>query len=240
LGGTDDEWNLVPQFEHWQGKPNGEWRMMEITLRQALENTKAAMLVEVGYGRGGLEEDHEVALAAFEGNRLRSWDDPRIPDFFRVRVWTGAYDGLVLKIGDDSAFDHAVTNLTLLKTAHEFQFNLGTAMPQPDRSMYVVQAGLTVAKKLFSSLGRTDSFGTFMCTEGTVDAVRDELEKQPGIDPTESRGMQALPILVAEQQGLTVPKLQRKYKAKGTKPLKRKADVAELGFDVEPPKKKPK
>ena len=59
LGGVDDQWNVVPQFEHWQGKPNGDWRIMEITVKQKLENTTgAAMLVEAGYGRGGREEDY--------------------------------------------------------------------------------------------------------------------------------------------------------------------------------------
>ncbi len=142
LGGVDDKWNVVPQFEHWQGKPNGAWRQMEIGLRKQLATTiGAAMLVEVTYGRGGAQEAHAVALAAFEANRLRAWTDPRIPDYFRVRVWTGGHDGLVQGITDDTTFSNAVTKLKMLTTVYNSQdlFRLGNDMPEPDRSMYEVQ-----------------------------------------------------------------------------------------------------
>jgi hypothetical protein len=233
--GVDDQWNVVPQFEHCQGKPNGDWRIMEITLKNQLATiTGAAMLVEAGYDRIGLEEDYEVALAAFEDNRLRSWHDPRIPDLFKVRVWTGEHDDLVQKIGDDSTFAAAVTKLKNQKTYYDIEFYLGTAMPEPDRSMYEVQVAITEAKDMHAELNRTDSFASFMIDEGTVAELRNRLKEH--MDPVRAQGMQAFPILKDAQAGMSESKLRKK----ATKRLDDGLNLAteeELGFGLDPKKK---
>ena len=37
LGGSDDQFNVVPQFEDWQGKANGEWRQMEVEVGKVMQ-----------------------------------------------------------------------------------------------------------------------------------------------------------------------------------------------------------
>jgi hypothetical protein len=228
LGGSDDVYNVVPQFEHWQGKPNGAWRIME----NALGDSQCAscwMQVDVGYGRAGVEESHDAAQDAFDLDRLRDWTDPRIPDVFRVRVWNGIVDSS--KINNDQEFDKALVKLAFSTLKFEQTFNLGTGIPEPDRNMYIVQMALSAALDKHAALTREVSMLSYLLEPGAVASVRTTVAAENGVTATEAAGLQAFPIMKAYQAGVTEPKIQKKI-------LKRNADGlgtagdAELGIDT--------
>jgi hypothetical protein len=228
LGGSDEPFNVVPQFEDWQGKLNGAWRQMEVALGAYPAHV---MLVEIGYNRPGPNETHEQAVAAFVDDRLRDWLDKRIPDVFRVRVWKSAESPAA--IDGDTAFDAMIGRLEKAVPVHESVFNLGTALPEPDRSMYVNQAALQTAMDLWDE-DAFPNFTGFMLQPGTVGDVRADLLALPGIVPTEASNVQALPIMLAYQKGLTAPKIRRMVDDMDKRGLKR-AGSDLLGL---PPKKK--
>jgi hypothetical protein len=230
LGGSDEPFNVVPQFEDWQGKLNGAWRQMEVALGAYPAHV---MLVQIGYNRPGPNEAHDVAVAAFQVDRLRDWVDTRIPDVFRVRVWKSSEDPAA--IDGDAAFDAMIARLEKAVPAYETAFNLGTGLPEPDRSMYVNQAALDVAMDLWNE-DAFPSFPTFMLQPGTVANVRADLRALPGIVPTEASNVQALPIMCAYQKGLTAPKVRRMVNDMDKRGLKR-AGSDLLGL---PPAKKKK
>lgn len=214
VGGSDDPMNVVPQFEDWQGKPNGAWRQMELKLDAYPDHV---MLVEIGYNRPGPDENHDVALAEFQNNRFRDWLDTRIPDVFRVRVWKSAENPTA--INGDAAFDAMVVRLAQAVPVFETVFNLGTGLPEPDRSMYVNQAALDVAMEVWDEDKEPD-FINFMLQPETVTNVRADLLAVPGIAPTEAN-VQAFPIMFAYQKGLTKPKVRRKMDEMDKRGLKR-------------------
>ena len=232
LGGSDDQFNVVPQFEDWQGKPNGVWRQMEIAL-SASKYAGHIMLVTVGYGRGGAEESHEDAYDAFVADRIRDWTDPRIPDAFHIHVWAGSASVLDA-ITDDAKFDTAVKTLTVKTPVFTQSFILGNGMPQPDRGMYINQNALKVTSALHNSLARSDSLPSFLLEQGTMVQVRNGVLAMPGVVPTEAMGLQAFPIMSAYQTGMSGPKVVKKIK-------KRKADGLPTADDDDigiPPAKK--
>jgi hypothetical protein len=228
LGGSDDKYNVVPQFEHWQGKPNGAWRMMENALGKP-EFASCWMQVDVGYGRIGGEEAHQTARVEFEQDLLRDWTDPRIPDIFRVRVWDGTLD--LSKINNDLDFDKALVELGKSMQMHDESFNLGTGVPEPDRNMFIVQMALSATLEKHAALTRQVSMLSYLLEPGTVTDVRTTVAAEYGVTATEAAGLQAFPIMKAYQDGVTEPKIQKKI-------LKRKAEGedtagdAELGIDT--------
>jgi hypothetical protein len=146
-------------------------------------------------------------------------------------VWTGGHDDLVQKIVSDATFDTAVAKLKLLgKTYYATQFDLGTEMPEPDRSMYERQVAITVAEEMHAEFKRDDSFASFMLDQGTVPELRNRMEGY--IDPTRAQGMQALPIMRDYQQGMTEAKARKKAQKR-----KLVATTSQLGFEVNPAKK---
>jgi len=208
IGGVDDGYNVVPQFEHWQGKPNGEWRQMEIELSQVQFNN-AMILIEVNWGRTGIEEAHDVALALFQENHIRDWTDRRIPDAYRIRVWNGGGDPS--SITSDADFDTAVTSINPATVIYDKQIVLGDAMPEPDRAMYIEQHALGVALERHVALKREDSMMSFLMDVGTVDMVRADVAKNKSILSTEAAGIQAVPIMQA-YQNISLPRIKAKMK----------------------------
>ena len=209
IGGADSPRNVVPQFEHWQGKPNGAWRIMETAIfKGAFANH--IMLVEIGYGRGGAVEVHDVAQAAFEANRLRDWTDPKIPDSFTVRVWNSALN--LATVTNDGTFDTAVTGLALGAPAFTQTFILGNQMPEPDRAMYIVQYGLDKAYELAAIGGFDDNVVAFMLEIGSIAAIRAHLALVPGVTGPEAAGQSAFAIMAAAQNPFTKAILGRAHK----------------------------
>lgn len=209
LGGSDHPYNVVPQFEHWQGKPNGEWRIMETAIySSAFENH--IMLVEIGYGRTGAVEPHDVAQAAFETNHIRDWTDPRIPDTFTVRVWNAAPN--LAAIDTDMKFDAAVASLAMNVPAYTHTFILGNRMPEPDRAMYIVQYGLDKAYDLAGAGGFDDNVVAYLLETGSIAAVRTQLALVPGVTAPEAAGQSAFPIMAASQNPFTKATLTRAHK----------------------------
>jgi len=235
LGGSDHKYNVVPQFEDWQGKPNGEWRQMELDLT-AKTYAGHLMLVTVSYGRSGSEESHDDAFDAFQTDRIRDWHDPRIPDAFQIRVWAG--NGALLDgIKTDGDFDAAVKKLELGKpAAYSRSFALGKGMPQPDRGMYINQHALTVTEALHTSMKRSESLISFLLEPGTMNSVRKEVESLAGVEATEALGLQAFPIMHAYQKGVSGPKIVQRIKKRKLAGMST-ADDDDIGL---PPAKKPK
>ena len=206
IGGTDSPYNVVPQFEDWQGKANGEWRQMEIDLDNALYQD-AVVLIELTYNRPGVEENHDIAIAQFQNNQLRDWTDPRIPDSYTIRIFNEPLDPSTILT--DLLFNQAVT---MLKTkAHVFskQFNLGTIMPEPDRSMYINQYALDAAYDYHDAtkLNREVSMISLILEPGTIETVRTAVGQNPAISQAEATAIQGFPIMFAYQKGLTLSKV---------------------------------
>jgi hypothetical protein len=239
LGGSDNEYNVVPQFEDWQGKLNGEWRQMESALNKS-EYEGCLMLVEVAYGRTGAVEDHDAAWAAFAANRLRDWADPRIPNGFRVRVWADPLDPS--SILEDARFNTEVSRLDSVVCKFDQRFNLGVKMPEPDRSMYINQMALNIAEikhddEVARQPARAPSMISWLLTPEAIPFVRAELGKVAGVEAPEAANQQAYPIMFAYQAGVTPSKIGKKVKL--LKKAKFKvADDDLLG--IPPPKKKMK
>lgn len=211
LGGSDHRNNVVPQFEHWQGKPNGAWRQMEIELK---DHAGKIMLVEIGYGRTGGEQSFETLRTSFEDNRLIDWTDERIPDSFTVSVWpAGTLDPST--ITTDIAFDAAVVELRKTGTSVKKPFVLGNAMPEPDRSMYIDQEAITIAMDLFENrpegLQRTLSEMTWLLQETPIQEIRTQLLAVPNVTPTEATGFQFGGLLFA-MHDTTPAKAKKKHK----------------------------
>ncbi len=199
LGGSDNCNNVVPQFEHWQGKPNGAWRQMEIALRAHAGKT---MLVEIGYGRTGGEQIFAALRTKFESNRLIDWTDSRIPDSFTVSVWPASTLDPAT-ITTDLAFDAAVTSLRTTGTMFNQSFALGNAMPEPDRTMYIDQEAITIANDLFAERTGSESTlaeMTWLLLAGTIVTIRTRLLAVPGVTATEAAGYQFSGLLYAMHQ----------------------------------------
>jgi hypothetical protein len=238
LGGSDDRYNVVPQFEDWQGKANGAWRQMETEVYNiALPNS--LMLVDITYGRTGLQVSHDQAEADFLNNKLMDWTDPRIPDQFRIRVWTSTSDPTSLHPATDTQFDALVGELGKNTPYYEKSFVLGVALPSPDRDYYVNQAAMRVAEGVWekkkAKLGeKQGSFATFMLTEGSVAEVRKECAGDKRFTPTEAN-VQAAPVIMSYQK-ITVPQLEKKREGLKKRKIAAVTD-ADLGL---PPTKKRK
>lgn len=215
LGGSDASYNVVPQFEDWQGKPNGAWRKMEIELQKQIY-ADHIMLVEIGYDRIGIPEDPETAIADFAENQLRAWTDPRIPDSFDIKVWKTNLD--VCGIANDVDFDNAVHLLKTKSAVFSKTFTLGNEMPQPDRANYITQFGITRAiarYEEFKKIQKQASFVSYMLEPNVIDEIRDDLMELDGIAAPEAFGMQAEPIMCGYQAGLTGPKIKKKLVERG-------------------------
>jgi hypothetical protein len=215
LGGSDDPGNVVPQFEDWQGKPNGAWRQMEIELMQ---HHGKMMLVTIGYGRSGGRQDFADLRRLFDSDRLMDWSDERIPDSFQVRVWMN--DGVdPSAIATDKDFDGAVAKLGKRGPSYQKDFNLGEAMPQPDRQNFVNQYAVDVAIDAYEiyestprpKLARADTPISWMMSLGTMDGIRNELLNAPGVTAPEATGMQAWPV-INNWQKTTEAKVVKKHK----------------------------
>lgn len=218
LGGSDKPANVVPQFEHWQGKPNGAWRMMEMDF---VKHAGKMMLVEIGYARTGGTQVYQTMVDAFQANRLIDWTDSRIPSSFRATVWPA--DGVNLAaITTDLQFDAAVTLLKTKAKIDEKFFDLGTALPEPDRAMYVNQSAITIAHELAAAhatpaADAADDWEppmspvSFLMDEDTLPEIRIRLRDVPSVRPTEAASFQLAPMILAMHQ-TTRPKLRKKHK----------------------------
>lgn len=208
LGGSNHKLNIVPQFENWQGKPNGDWRAMEMELSRPAY-AGAAMLVELTYGRVGAVETHDAAKAAFDADRLRDWTDPRIPDAFHVRVWPAGTDW-DKNLTTEAQFRRAIAAFSAAPM-YERRFQLGTGIPQPDRQMEAVQTGLTIAKRMFSRQNDITDEREFLLLASTIPAVQDALKRTRGITPFDAAGTTVFELVRAYQKDLTQPQFWKAY-----------------------------
>ena len=262
LGGSDHPANVVPQFEHWQGKANGAWRQMEIALKAYKDHV---MLVEIAYGRTGGEQDHDTMLAAFVADRLMDWTDSRIPDGFKVYIWNDKTRDPD-KIADENAFNLEIIRLKTLHPVFTKDFALGNAMPEPDRGGYVVQTGITIFNGLYEAylgggsddkggeekelksnsnassssspspsptLQRKLSKASFLLQKQAIEDIRSRLKVTDSVTQTEAAGLQLLPV-IRGMQWITPKALETKRSAlKRTRP-----DLAIVGKkDLADPKK---
>lgn len=243
LGGSDASFNVVPQFEDWQGKANGAWRRMEIELQNPVY-ANHIMFVEIGYGRTGIPEDHDSAHVAFASNRLRTWTDPRIPDSFKIGVWKANTN--VSGIKNDADFNHEVNLLKQKDLVFYKEFTLGEEMPQPDRSNYINQFGLNKAieqyEKYCETKGEKDvSFVSFMLKREVIDEIRDDLMDVDEVTPTEAQGIQAYPIIFAYQKGVSESKVRKQFEERGRRNKKSidEKDLWNKKRDASPKRKPP-
>jgi hypothetical protein len=215
IGGSDDPYNIVPQFEKWQGEQGSPWRNMEIELSDWLFKGQI-MRVDIEYGRSGAEEPHSHAVKEFKANRIRNWQDPRIPSKFSI--WVYDIDLNLAAINTDVEFNQAIATLSGKGWSYFDTFDLGEKMPEPDRSYYVTQFGLDIALDNWDE--DEMSFASYLLEPGVIDDIRDGLDEMEGVTPTEAQGMQVFPILYAGQRGVTKPKIRKKVV--GRKKLGRK------------------
>jgi hypothetical protein len=185
------------------------------------------MLVEVGYGRPGPNEPYESAFDAFQANKIRDWNDSRIPDGFRVRVWPSPVARI--NITDDGSFAHALQQLATTPPLYDKVFALGTAMPQPDRGMYITQFALGAATDLHVGAMRDDSLVDYLLEPNSMNHVRQQVQGMAGVTPVEAAGLQAFPIMCAYQVGLTAPKVRKKIFERETANLPM-ANLADIGL----------
>lgn len=206
IGGSDNSYNVVPQFEHWQGKPNGAWRMMEIDV--AANYGGNLILIEMAYERVGPAQQGAECIAKFQDDRFIDWTDTRIPSKFSVKILAGPFSPTSL--ATEAAYDAKIIALNAVNTVKTYEFDLGTTrMSEPDRTMYIVQAGLDIAQP---TLARTQSFATHFMQEGAMDEVRNKLKRKRAISAVEAYGVRAADLIQAGQN-ITIPKLKKKRKA---------------------------
>lgn len=101
LGGCDQSFNIVPQYERWQGSPgaaNGaSWRDMELSLRNGQQEV---MVVEMDYA--AVADSYAANKAAFAGgDNLLHWTGPNIP--IRFRVWAVSRATVATYLAADAA-----------------------------------------------------------------------------------------------------------------------------------------
>ena len=213
LGGSDEPYNVVPQFKYWQGLPNGKWRQMEKLIQETYNGF--LMLVEIGYGRQGGIQSYDSMLKDYMENNLMEWIDQRIPDSFEVRIWNDSLDPSKITIDNDSFFDQTVTTLKIKKPVFECSFSLGTQMTEPDREMCIRQRAIAVANELLEThnskkLKRQDSIRTFLLRSDTIEKIRTEMKKDKDLDEVEASGIQLCPLIL-DTWDATYPKIKRKW-----------------------------
>jgi hypothetical protein len=229
LGGSDLPQNLVPQFEDWQGKGNGAWRNMETTLSAGHDGK--IMHVEIGYGRTGGVQTYATLLASFEADHLMDWFDSRIPDSFRVRVFTSPTCN-PSAVTNDVQFDTMSALLCTGAAAYDHTFTLGNSMPQPDRGMYIGQAAASIFEDLvdepgFAPLVRSLTPVSLLLTQDFVSEVRVRLASVGGVTAAEASGFQAIQGVLA-LNNITEPKIMTKVKRRRTEGVAMASD-ADIG-----------
>ena len=204
LGGSDNKYNVVPQFEMWQG--NGPWRAMEKLVHSTVGDM--LMLVEITYGRPGPGQNLQGSIEAFQDNNFIDWTDKRIPSGFDVTIFKSSAN--LTTISCEGLYDAAVASLKSGSAPRvTTSFDLGTKkMPEPDHHAYVVQAALTIAKP---RLQRSTSFATLFMVEGEMGKVRDQLKLVSGISATDANNVHAGPMIMAGQK-ITKTALKKKRK----------------------------
>jgi hypothetical protein len=115
LGGPDIPANYAPQYEQWQ--QGGEWKNMELSIRQdavAAAGAGLYMVVKLTYGRNGNIYFNE--RDAFQsGDNLAPWTDYRIPTAFDVYTFRGDAPGAAAVVAD--VFGANVVNSTNAMTS---------------------------------------------------------------------------------------------------------------------------
>ncbi len=127
IGGSDNPYNVVPQFQRWQNK-GAPWRDMEEAIAKHFAG--ALMVVEIGYDRPGGVETHEKLEADCIANPFVKWTDRTIPDRFTVRIFDSPLDPSSL--GTVPAFNAALAGFAgaIPKKSWDFVFPaLGKLMP---------------------------------------------------------------------------------------------------------------
>lgn len=137
LGGSDASFNIVPQYERWQGNPGaagdgGTWRDMELALSAGAQQ---AMVVEIDYA--AVPEQYLVHQAAFRnGAQVIHWTGPNIPTRFRVWGVTQATVQAYLD-ADDAGKEAAIGALILARHGEAALFDAAIgAMPAIDRRFW--------------------------------------------------------------------------------------------------------
>lgn len=127
IGGSDNKYNVVPQFQRWQNK-GAEWRNMEEFVAKYYDGH--LMVVEIGYNRPGGVETHDKLLKEYQANPFVKWTDRTIPDKFTIRIFDSAIDPSSLTTVP--AFNAALVNLAAVPFKKDWNFvfpDLGKLMP---------------------------------------------------------------------------------------------------------------
>lgn len=136
LGGCDESFNIVPQYEQWQGGQDGvsggAWRDMEVSLRHAAHEV---MVVEIDYDV--VNDDYGVNKLAFGGGEfLLHWTSPKIPT--RFRVWGLDRDDIADYLdGTRAQKENGIAALILERHAEVALFDAHiNEMPRADRRFW--------------------------------------------------------------------------------------------------------
>lgn len=219
LGGSDNKYNVVPQFARWQNS-GGEWRTMEEDIEQHFNGL--LMLVEIQYGRVGGAETHEALKAKFAADPFVSWVHPLIPDRFKVSIINDATDPSTLDTYPK--FQAALTALKLKPTVKSYPFALPVdgKLPLVDEIFRAreVAAGIT-----FDKYDEEDDAGdlkrafsaasTYLLAPGKFQEIKEEVKKRhPNLTATTPDSITPFGVMKQMEKGITEAKVRGKLKKK--------------------------
>lgn len=238
LGGSDNPYNVVPQFERWQNKA-GRWREMEEEIQKKYNGR--LMVVEIGYGRSGGIDTHASLRVKFEGDPFVSWTDRLIPDKFTVRVIDHALDPSTLT--SPALFAAAIAALVPIAAIQtwEFTFPASGVLAEEDEAFLARDAAAQMAHQKYADAddGLKRAFSaasTFIFAPGVFSQVKDDLAKEyPNLRPTVRQAISPFDVYSDMEVGVTRPKLKKKVQAKRKEKIGLDdAAVAAAGIDLPP------
>jgi hypothetical protein len=130
LGGCDQSFNIVPQYEAWQSY--GEWRKMETAVHA--DHALQSLVIRLTYDHHGTAATYLLEKQQFAAgpDRLFAWTDSRIPTRFEVWALPTANPGGYFALADDNARAHAADAICSGLGARYRDFTI-VAMPDEDR-----------------------------------------------------------------------------------------------------------
>lgn len=199
LGGCDESFNIVPQFEHWQA--TGAWRRMEVHVRKHFDGK--LMLVEILYGRDGGEQ----GFADWAGSTFMAWTDSRVPDHFTINIYDSPASPFAIE--DGGAFYRTVNGLQ--GALYSQEFDLGTEMPSEDKAYYLnLRALEAIEAKLHKDKDQRDPMDYVLQDPNAMGWVRGTVGAWDGVTATEAGALQAFNI-VRRGHDITEPKFVKQW-----------------------------
>lgn len=187
LGGSNSPFNIVPQFKHWQ--ETGAWRIMENKLKA---HNGLIMKVEVRHDRTGAEKSRDELLGDWINSQLMSWLDPRIPNFFDVKVYNASFSP-TQEIKTYDQYINALTNLNSVTDVFHADFDLGDQLPDEDHEHVLNSIAVDIFDQLWEDAVTESGLMTpmrFMAQPTTADLVRKKLLEIENVTAPEATGFQ--------------------------------------------------